>query len=230
MRKSTLVALAAALLLAAGVAVAAGANGSNPIHGCIGRHGSLTVLTHGTTCGPHQKAIVWNKQGPMGPVGNTGPKGDAGVTGPTGPSFGDTAFVTFANAGVCQDALIAQLPITVSTPSRIFTSVTGIYYDNGTGLDMALFRIELQDASGTTTVATLQTLGQDVAPNADASMSTQGVLRTGPDPQSPGTAFVAQPGTYKLEWMAQGGTSCLVSGHPNIFDGSLTYMLLGNTP
>jgi hypothetical protein len=62
-------------------------------------------------------------------------------------------------------------------------------------------------------------------------MTSAGVRRAGSSPSSVGTAaYVAQPGNYTLEWLASDGNSCLVSGHPNVFDGSLSYMLPGTSP
>jgi hypothetical protein len=223
-----LIAAAGVLLLAAGVALgAAGAGGSNTIYGCVGKHGSLTVLSHGTKCGRHRRAIAWNAQGPPGRDGSTGPPG---VTGPAGPSFGDSTAASPTQAGICQPVPIAKLTISVAQPSRIFALITGSYYDNSSPLDIAVFDVELRDMGDTKTLAVLPAFSMPVASNTEVQLSTQGVLRTGSDPQTPGTtAAVVQPGTYLVKWLAWGAGQCVTSIHPQVA-GTLTYMLLGNTP
>lgn len=43
-------------------------------------------------CGPNEKQITWNQQGPTGPTGATGPRGPAGGDGASGSITGETTF------------------------------------------------------------------------------------------------------------------------------------------
>jgi hypothetical protein len=69
------------------VAVSSGAyaaskfvGGNGTIHGCVNRHGALTVVKPGTRCPRGESSIAWNQTGPQGP------KGDSGNAGPPGPT------------------------------------------------------------------------------------------------------------------------------------------------
>jgi type VI protein secretion system component Hcp len=43
-------------------------------------------------CGPNEKQVTWNQQGPTGPAGPTGPQGPAGGAGASGSIIGETTF------------------------------------------------------------------------------------------------------------------------------------------
>jgi hypothetical protein len=79
---TSLLALVVAL---GGSAYAAGFVGSGgQIHGCVGKHGQLTVLRSGQHCGKGQSTIAWNQQGTEGPRGLTGAPGQNGPNGTPG--------------------------------------------------------------------------------------------------------------------------------------------------
>lgn len=59
------------------------------IHGCYQKKkGSLRIVKAGAKCLRSEKAIVWNKTGPMGRPGLQGAKGDTGATGAQGAQGG----------------------------------------------------------------------------------------------------------------------------------------------
>ena len=62
-----------------------GANGT--IHGCVIRHGALTVVKPGKPCPKDESSIAWNQSGPQGPKGDQGLQGDAGPPGPAAGGF-----------------------------------------------------------------------------------------------------------------------------------------------
>src|SRR5262245_18575555 len=83
-RALILLTAAAAVALLAGVAVAAIPDSDDgEIHGCYQKNqGQLRVIDAeaGASCGPAEKALVWNQVGPPG------------ATGPRGPSNGFSRF------------------------------------------------------------------------------------------------------------------------------------------
>jgi hypothetical protein len=87
-----LVAAAAALLVAAGVAYATIPDGNGVIHGCYEKsNGSLRVIdtAAGEGCTKKEVGLNWSQtgpQGPAGPQGAQGPQGPAGPQGSQGPS------------------------------------------------------------------------------------------------------------------------------------------------
>ena len=86
-------AVAAALLVVAGVAYATIPDASGVIHGCYMKTGgALSVVDPSVTnCPKGDTALSWNvqgqpgPQGPQGPQGAAGPQGQTGTQGPTGP-------------------------------------------------------------------------------------------------------------------------------------------------
>jgi len=87
-KRTTAAALAAMLVIGAGVAYASIPDQSGIIHGCYKDvDGKLRVIDTGSgeTCGPSEIALDWNQQGPQGPTGPAGPQGPQGPAGPTGP-------------------------------------------------------------------------------------------------------------------------------------------------
>jgi hypothetical protein len=87
-----LVALAAAVVVAAGAAYAAIPDSAGVIHGCYAtRLGLLRVIdpSAGQKCASLEKPLDWNQKGPQGAPGlqgPAGPKGDTGAQGPPGPA------------------------------------------------------------------------------------------------------------------------------------------------
>jgi hypothetical protein len=88
-RRAVLVAVAAILVLAGGIAYAAipGANGT--ITGCYKANGSLRVIDAeaGQTCTSSEQQLTWNQTGPQGPEGPQGPTGPPGPSGALGDLF-----------------------------------------------------------------------------------------------------------------------------------------------
>jgi len=91
------VAIAAALLVAGGIAYATIPDSSGVIHACykvdpkgnLDNNATLRLIDPSTTkpdtasCKNNEQALDWNQTGPQG---QTGPTGATGATGPTGPS------------------------------------------------------------------------------------------------------------------------------------------------
>jgi hypothetical protein len=224
-------------LLAAGSGWAyAGTTASNGvIHACAAKHGGALRLAG--KCMPNEHPVSWNvqgirgKNGPNGVNGSNGTNGTNGAPGPAGPSFGDSSFFNSMSAGLCTLVTVAKLPITVTTPSRIFASISGGYFLNGGAANEGEFEVELRDAGDTTTVAVLPTFNLDISTSNvfDVPFASDGVLRSGTDPNAPGaTAYVAQAGSYLLKWLAGGFGTC--NSAPGLSNGSLTYFQLGTSP
>lgn len=84
-KRTTAAALAAMLVISAGVAYASIPDQSEVIHGCYkAGDGKLRVIDSGSgdSCLLSEIALDWNQKGPQGP---TGPQGVVGPTGPQGP-------------------------------------------------------------------------------------------------------------------------------------------------
>ena len=88
-----MVAGVAALVLGFGIAQAAVPNSSSVIHACYNKQtGRLRVVGSSASCGPGERSLAWNQNGPSGPpgprgsTGSPGPSGPAGSTGSPGPS------------------------------------------------------------------------------------------------------------------------------------------------
>src|SRR5215831_17396023 len=61
-------------------------NSSGAIHGCVGRHGTLTVVKVHKRCPKGTKTLTFNQKGRAGAIGAPGPAGPA-----TGAAGGDLA-------------------------------------------------------------------------------------------------------------------------------------------
>lgn len=88
-RRAVLVAVAAAAVLAAGVAYSAGGSGSSTLTACVNdTNGNMRLVGSAGDCRQHESAVTWNAEGQTGttgPTGPTGPQGPTGATGATGP-------------------------------------------------------------------------------------------------------------------------------------------------
>jgi hypothetical protein len=85
----TLIALAAAILLAAasGIAYASIPGPDGVIQGCyLKSGGSLRVIDSSASCKSTETSLNWNQSGLPGPPGPSGTNGMNGATGPTGPT------------------------------------------------------------------------------------------------------------------------------------------------
>jgi hypothetical protein len=91
--KRIILALAALLVVAAGIGVASATiPSSGKIFGCFAKsNGALRVVQPGQKCKSGEQPLFWNQQGPKGDPGLPGAKGPAGpagakgLTGPPGP-------------------------------------------------------------------------------------------------------------------------------------------------
>jgi hypothetical protein len=88
-RSAVVVAIAAAVALAAGVAYATIPDGQGVIHACYKSDGGQLRVVDAASCNPSETALTWSQAGPQGPPGekgDPGPKGDPGADGSQGPS------------------------------------------------------------------------------------------------------------------------------------------------
>jgi len=86
-KRTTAAALAAMLVIGAGVAYASIPDQNEVIHGCYKAvDGKLRVIDPGAgdSCLSSETVLDWNQKGPQGPTGPQGPQGVAGPAGPTG--------------------------------------------------------------------------------------------------------------------------------------------------
>ena len=100
----TLVATAALLAVAAGVAYAGIPAANGTITACRDAKGVLKAIDaeSGATCATNQQHLTWNQQGPAGPQGTAGEPGPAGEQGPVGlqgPAGVSGLQQTFATSG-----------------------------------------------------------------------------------------------------------------------------------
>lgn len=87
-KRATAAALAAMLVIGAGVAYASIPDQNEIIHGCYkAADGKLRVIDTGAgdSCLSSELVLDWNQKGPQGPTGPQGPQGVAGPSGPQGP-------------------------------------------------------------------------------------------------------------------------------------------------
>lgn len=81
-RRAVVGVVAAAVLLAGGIAYATIPDGNGVIHGCYAKSGgSLRVIDAGVTnCKSTETSLDWNVQGQQGPQGPAGPQGPSGTS------------------------------------------------------------------------------------------------------------------------------------------------------
>lgn len=85
-RPIVLGALIAALLLA-GASLSFGATLPGTISACYAaKGGALRIVSAGQKCRKGERAITWQRIGPIGATGPAGPPGDRGAQGPSGPA------------------------------------------------------------------------------------------------------------------------------------------------
>lgn len=172
--------------------------------------------------------------GPRGPAGPQGPKGATGDQGPPGPTFGETTAgttVPTSNGSPCADQTLRELTVKVNRPSRVFASGYGAYDRQATQLLSAFMQAVLLDATGTTRLAALQqAIGSNFgAGGARIPITSSGVLFAVNQFGGPGdSAYIAQPGTYKLRLIGSGSDGPC-SGTIAFWLPQLTYILLGTS-
>jgi hypothetical protein len=96
--------IAVFIALGGGALAASGVISSNSqIRSCVGRHGNLTIVQRGKSCGRGKSLLVWNQQGARGrngangQKGAVGPKGDAGQNGAAGENGAPGTALAFAH-------------------------------------------------------------------------------------------------------------------------------------
>jgi hypothetical protein len=176
--------------------------------------GTQQIRQHAITKAKLAPKLVTSLKGHRGPAGTPGTAGQQGVTGPTGPAgptFGDVAI---AAGGAGQPACTTLTPvsktITLDHRGPLFAMAQGEYYANGSTTNSAATDvIVLRDAADTTTLATTQTQTARVSwPSVPgAPLTTGGVMLT-PSGTPPGTRYVAEPGTYRIELQVEVSGAC----------------------
>jgi hypothetical protein len=167
-------------------------------------------------------------------AGTAGGAGTQGPPGPRGPSFGDGRQLNNVATIACNTPVVVGTQnLTVAQPSRIWVHGQGTLNDNGSlGNEFGLF-LRLRDAGDTATVATTTSLvdREDVG-DAHYPLSPGGILLTGSSTELNAPAFVAPPGAYILQLVAQvGGPGCGAGPFPSFgfnSGSSMGYLLVGN--
>jgi hypothetical protein len=144
---------------------------------------------------------------------------------------GDTAYADFyVFTNVCGPApgeKALELPITVTTASKIYAEGSGLYAPDGVGT--ALMTVVLRDQADTTTLATTATMGawgpNPPDPSARPYGATSGFLRQGTSIGNP--AFVAAPGNYLLQFRVETTNGLCQNVFPYLQPLGLTYFLIG---
>ena len=192
--------------------------------------------------GPKGDTGAQGLAGAQGATGPTGPKGDPGTpgppgvgtpgqpgatgatgpTGPAGPTFGDAT--TFNNVALtpCATNYVATLPVTITSPSRLFASTSSSYdWFQSSGPTQTLqSSLILFDASNTSVGSVTGPIFDTPPAGNPPPVSFAGVLEQG------GSAVVLQPGSYTLKFDAATSNSCGASD--NLTDGQMSYIILGN--
>jgi hypothetical protein len=180
--------------------------------------------------GPAGPAGPQGDAGPQGAQGATGAEGPQGERGPAGPTFGESKTDDTTRLVGCTSSVVTELPVHVSTPSRLFVEGTGHFDfdpgEQGGNLRWGGIGIQLIDSTGQS-VAFAQSgyAAQSIVTRGDKyPATTQGVMFGRGDGRPP---FVAQPGDYTLRMnavMSRG--TC--TGVYELDNATLTYLVLGN--
>jgi hypothetical protein len=147
------------------------------------------------------------KQGLPGPQGPPGPKGDAGAP---GMNVAGTRQVPNMNDIPCgSEVVVGSLPVSVPARSRIWAHAHGaIANDNSDNTEAGLW-LRLRDAANTTTLAVSVAAWEGrLEPLTVSPLSTGGLMLAGSNPSAPADPYVATPGDYLLQLVAdsQGGS------------------------
>ena len=120
-----------------------------------------------------------------------------------------------------------SVPITVTSPSRIYASASVNWTRGSTAMGTLRIRAFLHDASDTRVAHTPLDGISSTDANQPVSVHSSGVLL-----EDGGAAFVADPGTYSLHLVAIPGGSCQTNQPTSniaLLQNSLTYILLAAT-
>jgi len=139
--------LAAAALVAGGVAYATIPDSNATIHGCYGKSGgSLRVIDASVTnCKSGETSLDWNVQGQQGPPGPDGPAGAQGPAGPQGPQGAPGPQGPAGPSGTSHGYLSSAQNVAISTSSTPVADVTGL----SQGTYMLSANVEAAAVSGT---------------------------------------------------------------------------------
>jgi hypothetical protein len=202
------------------------------------RRGSLLASSFAT--GQLRRAVVAangapGSQGSQGPRGLTGPPGAPGPAGAAAPSFGDgTQVGNRENVACGVENVVGRQTITLTQPSRILAFGNGAMRDDGAATTTYGLWLRLRDASDTTTLA-VTTAAWDFDGAAQASdtvmpLSLTSVMLAGGFPEDAGSAYIAQPGTYRLELIAFANEGTCTTALPDFGvnqGGGMGYVILG---
>lgn len=132
--------LALVLAMGGGAYAAIGPVRGGVVHSCYSsRTGALRVVNPGTRCGRHQRALRFNRRGPVGPPGLTGPAGPIGLTGAAGKTGKAGAAGKAGKPGTSvTSAALAVGNANCQNGGASFTSVSGTTFAcNGTATEFA---------------------------------------------------------------------------------------------
>ncbi len=123
-RRAVVVVAGTAVAAAAATGLAAAAGSSGVMNGCANKHTGALRLAH--TCRKHERAVIWNAQGPPGPAGPAGPKGPAGSPGSPGVHYAWSSWVyPYQDAPPSGGGKVATF--TFTSPSSGYAVITAQY-------------------------------------------------------------------------------------------------------
>jgi len=197
---------------------------SGVIHGCyktVG--GALRVIDadKGGECLSSEQALPWKQTGPTGPRGATGAKG---ATGPAGISDGRTNVAApFTATNACEFVTVNSNALTLSQPSKLFLSATGVYSSNGNpDVSQAVVQVLVKDAASTTVGAI--SFAEVANGTGEGTYATAGIAGTPGDVSVPVTLVA---GHYTIETDITTNGFCDPPEHGFVNDATLTYLLVG---
>jgi hypothetical protein len=199
-KPATIVAIAAAALVAAGVAYATIPDGAGAIHGCYARSGgALRVIDASVTnCAKTETALNWNVQGQQGPQGVQGPQGDTGPQGSAGP----------------QGAAGPQGPAGPPGPSGLSHGYLASSSDAPVGGAPAYSQVaQISSVPDGSYMLAAQIWAEDSGsdtPDLRCHISVNGSELSGTDSQSPGARAEATMTIVSADTMSGGGNSVAV--------------------
>lgn len=92
------------------VALAAFAGSDGSLHGCVDKHGRLTLAKAGKKCPKKHRSLTWNRRGATGARGSQGVKGKLGDAGLGATSFGGFGSSGGSAGGVAMSGVNVDAP------------------------------------------------------------------------------------------------------------------------
>ncbi|WP_017936194.1 hypothetical protein [Nocardioides sp. Iso805N] len=201
---------------------------------------ALVVATSGTSYAAMQlpKHSVGAKQLKKGavtlpkvaPAARAALRGTTGPRGSTGPTFGASKVRSSVPLTACTSQAAVSMPVTVTRPSRIFTSASAAWTPNGTSLKSGLIWVDLVNADDAIVATTTHVIGSDFGTASFRTpLSVGAVLGKPGSDADESTAYLAAPGNYTLELQAEASDGTC-SGTSYLWYPQLTFVLLGTNP